>query len=346
MLTVTVPADASAGPDKKVVVSPRGATAPAQATIEIVQEAVSAVEPSPLGWSPGALITVKGAGFGSKQGTLSVAGTSDVHVIDWDDTQVRATLPDTLGALPAGQQRAELTVPGRTEPLAYPVTLSGLTMTPTAVQPTPVPLRPGMAITITGTGFGPHPPPTDEPKVTLGEVELKPASWNDGAVVATLPDTVGAVSDRAGSRMELTVERLGRTAESLAVEVTLPATTIASFTPNPVTVRPGERAFIVGSGFGGEADPARPQVVLGTMELNVASRTDTLLVVELLADADAVAAGMSEAASTEQLIVRREGWKEALTPIGLKRPTPVPGVPAATSSPPGVQPASTTPAPG
>ena len=162
---------------------------------------------------------------------------------------------------------------------------------------------------------------SDEAKVWLGGIDPAVPDWSAARILAALPPQIPTeLLSAAGGPASLIVTRKGYRDASRSIDLALPALTVTTVSPETVPEREGEKIHIVGSGFG-PATQAPPTVTLGALTLNVEpGHSDTLLVAKLPAAATAEGAALSDAGKSETLIVRREGWQQALQSLKLTKP--------------------------
>jgi len=175
----------------------------------------------------GDVVTVKGLGFHSSQGTstLKISGIN-AAILSWSNSSITATVPAgvTNGAV-------QVTV-GGTSSNSLTFTLSGITIQnilPTSGEP-------GTAVTIRGNGFGST---QGANVVTLNNLPLTVVNWSDSQISATIPP--GAVTGAVYISTD--------SAESNATIVfTVVPPAISSISPFYGSI--GTLVTISGSGFG------------------------------------------------------------------------------------------------
>ena len=318
-LTAKVPAEAGAGAAKTVSVRPPGATAPATATIEIVQAKISdqGISKEPVPWRPGEVIAIAGTGFGPDPGPTSrkvTLGDAEINVSEWLDTRIVGTLPATLTSAPPADQLTLHIAVGEDTLVERPTKVELTAMTITKVDTEPIVLSEGTPVTITGTGFGQPPGGTAK----LGDQALGIGSWSDTIIVASLGDGF-PLSTAPPTDLTLEIERTGYASASRSVKVTIPSITVSDVVPKEVVAQPGTPVTIHGSGFGTEG-ALSTRIGEISLKLTDGARTDTVLQATVETVPDAVKQTLTGAAQAAQLVVEREGWAAGSIPVSLVMP--------------------------
>jgi hypothetical protein len=200
---------------------------------------------SPGFGNPGTLLTIRGTGFGSTQGTSSVSALAASGIrttwtpTKWSETEIDVPVPINM---PLGKVELFVTVDRLDIIGTYPFTVG---TPPTISWYSPGFGNPGTLLTIRGSGFG----PTQGGSFVLiqsmvnGRFTTWPVtSWSDTEVVATVPNT-----------MPLGQVALNITANGLQSIGTYPFTvgippSIQSYTPGSGPA--GTTITIHGTGFG------------------------------------------------------------------------------------------------
>jgi hypothetical protein len=316
VVQATVPDGVTAGEQKTVSVTPRGAKA-VTAQIEIVQTEITNVEPEPVPWRQDVPVTISGKGFGSDPGpdTRDVKlGSVQLIVSDWRDEAIVAALPKRLDEKPP-QEAVQLVVRRDGMEVASRSTRAGVTpMAITAVDPPSLTLVEDVAVMITGTGFGP--PPGGE--VTLNKVDLGVQAWSDTQVVAILGHEFPP-AETPPPTCSLKVARPGYGDQAKAVAVTLPAITVTDIHPAEVPAKEGTAVSVVGTNFGRQG-PIALQIGEVPMQLVDGGRSDTLLQATLGSVPANVAEKVDASSQLLKLVVSRDRWAPGSKDVTLKKP--------------------------
>ena len=192
-IVATVPSGATTG---QVSVTVNSIQSPGNPTFTVINPVVTSIVPSQ---SPvQGLVTINGAGFGTYPQQVLFNG-AEGGPVTWTDTAITIHVPPTATTGP-------VTV------LENGVSSNGVNFTVEQLSITgiaPSSGQAGSSVTISGTGFGSAPGAST---VTFDGVTATTTSWNDTAIVATVP--VGA------STGPVTVQVTGVTADGPSFEVT------------------------------------------------------------------------------------------------------------------------------
>ncbi len=225
-ITGTLPAGVTTGPVKVTVNS----LASNQDVLFIVPNPmVTGV--SPTSGPAGSQITVTGTGFGATQGTSSIKINSvAATVVTWSDTQIVATVPQTLTGL------LQVTVSNITSPagIYFEITL------PHVSSLSPASGVVGTQVTVTGSGFrASQSQSSGSSTITFNGQPATVVSWSDMQIVATVP--AGAVSGPV---------TIGGAAGASNTDIifSMPKPVISTISPSSGPT--GTQVQINGSGFG------------------------------------------------------------------------------------------------
>ena len=209
LIEVPVPPGASSG---EVVVSVGGragngvsftVTGP-----EISIPAIATV--SPLMGPPGTRVTLRGANFGTAQGTATVSFDGvEAHPDSWSEGEIRAVVPEGAGTGPVA-----VTVEGKTSAgVPFTVTESGLAA-PRLDWMGPVEGPEGTTVQIEGTRFGSYPGvERGVSGVSFAGVWATPSHWSGTLIEVPVPrgapsgPVVVSVNGRASAALDFTVSR-------------------------------------------------------------------------------------------------------------------------------------------
>jgi hypothetical protein len=181
---------------------------------------------TPSSGAVGVSVTIKGANFGTAQGTSPVAFNGTVSTpTTWTNTSISAPVP-----VGASTGAVVVSVGGQAS--------NGVSFTvaaPNITSLSPISGAVGTAVTITGTNFGAT---RGTSTVTFNGTAATPTSWTSTKIVAAVPTgaTTGGVVVTVGSQA------------SNAVNFTVPAPTITSLSPTSGIV--GTSITIKGTNFG------------------------------------------------------------------------------------------------
>jgi hypothetical protein len=315
VLSATLPENLPIGDDKKLVVTPRGATTAAEALLDVYEASITGIEPTAaLPWRPNAHLTVNGLGFGPKpaedKATITL-GENKLIIEEWRDDHILLKLPSDLQpASPPPELTLTINRDGQ-PPRTRVVKVSVPAIRVDSVEPTTLTLLPGAPLTIKGNGFGAT-PPAGPYSVTLGSLPLDIVDWKEERIVATLPRPLTLDSATASSStLGLEVKRESASG-AWPVPVALPEIQVSDVSPLPLPLAPGGLVTVTGTGFGLPGEPD-PRLMVGPLTLKlVDGRSDSVLIGELPPEA----APTAEASA--RLVVERTGWRPGVKSIAVK----------------------------
>jgi YVTN family beta-propeller protein len=258
-LTVTLPASMlGLGTTIGITVSnpaPGGGTSPPVTfTANNPAPNISGVTPATIsGDQTNVVLTVTGSHF-VRTSTINV-GTLSLTTTYVSSTQLTAPLPQPL---PLGRQTVTVitSTPGGGTSTGFPIEISSLTPSITAVTPNPA--VPGQPITVTGNHFGPgstvllngQPLPTSVTSAAaLTALIAAPRDAASAALTATIPATTQPGPANVAVQNPATSTTPAQTSDSTPIQINNPGPSITSLDPSTANGQGGQTITVHGSGF-------------------------------------------------------------------------------------------------